>query len=87
MLSYTVPYIPNSKEIASAVPEIQVSETHRTFFVFSSSSHQTIDAFANYVLVHQISTKFGTQVALPKPYIFIKFGMIWSKIDENISNS
>ena len=54
MSSCTVPYIPNLKEIAPAVPEIRVPETRRIFFVFSSSSsHQTIKAYGNYVLVHQ----------------------------------
>ena len=74
MPSYTVSYISILKEIASAVPQIQVPETCRIFFVFSSS-HQTIDACANCVLVHQLSTKFGTQVALPKSYIFIN--LVW----------
>ena len=32
--SYIVPYIPNLKEIAPAVPEIQVPETCQIFFVF-----------------------------------------------------
>ena len=39
MSSYTVPYIPNSKEIAPAVPEIRVPETRRIFFVFRFSRH------------------------------------------------
>ena len=34
-----------------------------------------------------ISTKFGKQVALPKPYISIKFGMIHSKTDENMNDN
>ena len=46
-------YVPNLKEIVPAVPEIQVSETRRIFFVFSSSLHQTIKSCTNYVLVHQ----------------------------------
>ena len=53
MLSYTVPYIPNLKGIAPAVPEIQVPETRQVFMYFSSSLHHTINACANYVLVHQ----------------------------------
>ena len=32
--SYTVPYIPNLKEITPAVPEIRVPETRQIFFVF-----------------------------------------------------
>ena len=31
--------------------------------------------------------KFGTRVALPKNYISTKFGMIRSKIEENMSDS
>ena len=32
--SYTVPYIPNLKEIAPAVPDIRVPEIRQIFFVF-----------------------------------------------------
>ena len=35
MPSYTVPYIPNLKEIAPAIPEIRVTETLWIFFIFS----------------------------------------------------
>ena len=52
MSSYTVPYIPNLKEIALAVPEIRVLKLVG-FSLYFSSSHQTIKAYGNYVLVHQ----------------------------------
>ena len=72
MSSYTVPHIPNLKEIAPAVPEIQVPETRQIFFIFFSSSHQTIKVYGNYVCsCAPISTKFGAQVALPKPYLYL----------------
>ena len=75
MPSYTVPYIPNLKEIALAVPEIQVSETHWNFSYFSSSLHQTIMTCTNYVLVHQFQQNLlYTQAALPKLCISITFG-------------
>ena len=34
MPSYTVPYIPNLKEVTSAVPETLVLETSQIYFVF-----------------------------------------------------
>ena len=86
MSSYTVPYIPNLKEIAPAVPEIRVPETHRIFFVFfffapNNNNMRKLCSCA------PVSTKFGAQVALPKPYISTKFGTISSKIEENMSDS
>ena len=88
MSPYTVPYIPNLKEIAPAVPEIRVPETRWIFFVFSfcfffffAKSVRKLCSCA------PISTKFGAQVALPKPYISTKFGTICSKIEENMSDS
>ena len=86
MSSYTVPHIPNLKEIAPAVPEIRVPETRRIFFVFffffapNNKSVRKLDSCA------PISTKFDAQVALPKPYIFTKFGTIFSTIEENMSD-
>ena len=87
MSSYTAPYIPNLEGIASAVPEIQVTETCRIFFVFfffffalhNKCMHKLCSCTPT-------STKFGAQVALPKPYISTKFGTICSKIEENMSN-
>ena len=89
--SYTVPYIPNLKEIAPAVPEIRVPETRRIFFVFFlfflfffAPNNKSVWKLCSCA---PISTKFGVQVALPKPYISTKFGMIFSKIEENMSDS
>ena len=78
MSSYTVPHIPNLKEIAPAVPEIRVPETRWIFFFFAPNIRK---------LCSCAPTKFGAQVALPKPYISTKFGMICSKIEENMSDS
>ena len=82
MSSYTVPYIPNLKEIASAVPEIRVPETRWIFFVFFffAPNNKSVWKLCSCA---PISTKFGAQVALPKPYISTKFGTICSKIEEN----
>ena len=81
MSSYTVPYIPNLKEIAPAVPEIRVPETFRIFFVFFfyffASNNKSVQKLCSCA---PISTKFGAQVALPKPYISTKFGTICRKI-------
>ena len=88
--SYTVPYIPNLKEIAPAVPEIRVFETHRIFlvffffFFFFPPNNKSIRKLCSCA---PISTKFGAQIALPKPYISTKFGTICSKIEENMSDS
>ena len=86
MTPYTVPYIPNLKEIAPAFPEIRVPETRRIFFVFFffAPNNKSVRKLCSCV---PISTKFGAQVALPKPYISTKFGMICSKIEENMSDS
>ena len=89
MSSYTVPYIPNLKEIASAVPaEIRVPETRRIFFVyfffFFAPNNKSVRKLCSCA---PISTKFGAQVALPKPYISTKFGAICSKTEENMSDS
>ena len=63
---YTVPYIPNLKEIAPAVPEIRVSETRRIFFVFFlfffAPNNKSVRKLCSCA---PISTKFGAQVALP----------------------
>ena len=87
MSSYTVPYIPNLKEIAQAVPEIRVPETRRIFFIFFFFFAPNNKSVQKLCSCAPISTKFGAQVALPKPYISTKFGTICSKIEENISNS
>ena len=87
MSSYTVPYIPTLKEIAPAVPEIRVPETCRIFFVFFfffAPNNKSIRKLCSCAL---ISTNFGAQVALLKPYISTKFGTICSKIEENMSDS
>ena len=87
MSSYTVPCIPNLKEIAQAVPEIRVPETRRIFFIFFFFFAPNNKSVQKLCSCAPISTKFGAQVALPKPYISTKFGTICSKIEENISNS
>ena len=87
MSPYTVPYISNLKEIASAVPEIRVPETRRIFFVFFFFFAPNNKSVCNLCSCAPISMKFGAQVALPKPYISTKFGMICSKIEENMSES
>ena len=84
--SYTVPYIPNLKEIAPAIPEIRVPETRRIFFVFFffTPNNKSVWKLCSCA---PISTNFGAQVALPKSYISTKFGTICSKIEENMSDS
>ena len=87
MYSYTVPYIPNLKEIAPAVPEIRVPETRRIlfiFFFFFTPNNKSIQKLCS---CSPISTKFDAQVALSKPYISTKFGTFSSKIVENMSDS
>ena len=90
MSPYTVSYISNLKEIALAVPEIQVPETRQIFFVFFlfffffAPNNKSVRKLCSCA---PISTKFGAQVALPKPYISTKFGTICSKIEENMSDS
>ena len=85
MSPYTKPYKPNLKEIAPAVPEIRVPETRRIFFIFffffflapNNKSLQKLCSCA------PISTKFGAQVALPKPYIstnLVRFAVKLRKI-------
>ena len=86
MSSYTVPYIPNLKEIAPTVPEIRVPETRRIFFVFFFFAPKNKSVW-KLCSCAPISMKFGAQVVLPKPYISTKFGTICSKIEENMSNS
>ena len=76
MSSYTVPYIPNLKEIAPAVPEIRAPETRRIFLFFAPNNKSVWKLCS----CAPISTKFGAQVVLPKPYISTKFGMICRKI-------
>ena len=87
MSSSTVPYIKNLKEIAPAVPVIRVPETHRIFFVFFFYFAPNNKSVRKLCFCAPISTKFGAQVALPKPYIPTKFGTICSKIEENMSDS
>ena len=85
--SYTVPCIPNLKEIAPAVPEIRVPETRQIFFVFFfffTPNNKFVCKVCSYA---PISTKFGAKAALPKPCISTKFGTICSKIKENMSDS
>ena len=65
--SYTVPYIPNLKETAPAVPEIRVPETRRIFFVFFFFFAPNNKSVRKICSCAPISTKFGAQVALPKP--------------------
>ena len=86
MSSYTVPYIPNLKEIFPVVPEIRVPETRRIFFVFFFFAPKN-KFVRKQCSCAPISMKFGAQVALPKPYISTKFGTICSKIEENMSDS
>ena len=85
--SYTVPYIPNLKEITPAVPEIRVPETRRIFFVFFffyffffAPNNKSVRKLCSCA---PISTKFGAQVALPKPYIstnLVRFAVKLRKI-------
>ena len=86
MSPYTVPYIPNLKEIAPAVPEIRVPETRWIFFIFFffAPNNKSVRKLCSCA---PISMKFGAQVVLPKPYISTKFGAIYSKIEENMSDS
>ena len=93
MSPYTVPYIPNLKEIAPAVPEIRVPETRQIFsvfflfflfFFFFTPNNKCVCKLCSCA---PISMKFGAQVVLPKPYISTKFGTICSKIEENMSDS
>ena len=85
MSSYTVPYIPNLKEIALAVPEIRVPETRQIFFIFFffAPNNKSVWKLCSCA---PISTKFSAQVALPKPYISTKFDTICSKIEENMND-
>ena len=87
MPSYTVPYTPHLKEIAPAVPEIRVPETRQIFFVFFFFIAPDNKSVLKLCSCAPISTKFGAQVELPKPYISTKFGTICSKIEENMSDS
>ena len=66
MSSYTVPYIPNLKEIAPAVPEIRVPETRRIFFVFFFFAPNN----------KSVRTLFGAQVLLPVHYVATACTMI-----------
>ena len=88
MSPYTLPYIPNLKEIAPAVPEIRVPETCRIFFVFFlfffTPNNKSVRKLCSCA---PISMKFDAQIVLPKPYISTKFGTICSKIEENMSDS
>ena len=90
MSPYTAPYIPNLRGIAPAVPEIRAPETCRVLFVFFlflfffAPNNKIARKLCS---CSPISTKFGTRVALPKNYMSTKFGMICSKIEENMSDS
>ena len=100
MSPYTVPYIPNLRGIAPAVPEIQPSETSQIFFIFFfffapnyKVARKLCFCAPNYKVARKlcfcapISMKFGTQVALSKIYSSTIFGTICSKIVENMSDS
>ena len=87
MSPYTVPYIPNLKEIAPAVPETRVPETCWIFFVFFFFFVPNNKCVRKLCSCAPISMKFDAQVALPKLYISTKFGTICSKIEENMSDS
>ena len=83
MPSYTVPYIPNLEQVATAIPEIRVRETCQIFFFFAPD-----DKYVRKQSSRAANTmKFGTLLALPKPYISIKFGTIPGNIDENMTDS
>ncbi len=83
MSPYTVPYILNLRGIAPAVPEIRAPETCRIFFFFAPD-----DKYVRKQSSRAANTmKFGTLLALPKPYISIKFGTITGNIDENMTDS
>ena len=84
---YSTIYLSNLKEIAPAVSEIRVPETRRIFFVFFFFFAPNNKSVRKLCSCAPISTKFGAQVALPKPYISTKFGTICSKIEENLSDS
>ena len=84
MYSYTVPYIPNLKEIDPAVPEKRVPETHWIFIFFFFAPNNNVYKLCSCA---PISTKFGAQVALLKPCISTKVGTICSKTEENMSDS
>ena len=89
MSPYTAPYIPNLRGIAPAVPEIRAPETCRIFFVFFFFFFfAPDDKYVRKQSSRAANTmKFGTLLALPKPYISIKFGTITGNIDENMTDS
>ena len=91
MSPYTAPYIPNLRGIAPAVPEIRAPETCRIFFVFFFFFFFFFAPDDKYVRKQSSraanTMKFGTLLALPKPYISIKFGTITGNIDENMTDS
>ena len=75
--TFTTLHTKFKRNIALAVPEIQVPETCRIFFVFFfffASNNKSVHKLCS------CATKFGARVALPKPYISTKFGTIRSKI-------
>ena len=87
MSPYTAPYIPNLRGIAPAVPEIRAPETCRIFFVFFFFFAPD-DKYVRKQSSRAANTmKLGTLLALPKPYISIKFGTITGIIDENMTDS
>ena len=88
MSPYTAPYIPNLRGIAPAVPEIRAPETCRIFFVFFFFFFAPDDKYVRKQSSRAANTmEFGTLLALPKPYISIKFGTITGNIDENMTDS
>ena len=77
MSSYTV-YTLHTKfeKISSTVPEIRALETRQILFVFFFFFAPNNKSVHKLCFCAPISTKFGTQVVLPKFYISTKFGMI-----------
>ena len=67
-----IPYIPNLKEIAPAVPEIRVPETRWIFFVFFFFAPNN-KSVRKLCFCAPISTKFGAQVALTSPQNLVRF--------------
>ena len=60
--AYTVPYIPNLKEIALAVLEIRVPKTRQIFFVLFFCFASNNKSVCKLCFCAPISTKFGAQI-------------------------